>query len=261
MCAIDRSDSTKKDFATRELKCGEQTTHSHTPVRRRRELRGTLQRGALVCSAWRLAMTDVSTVHVTYKARRSGVAACMGGGDAMVKKWHGCAADIGRRHRLRRPPGPRPRRATILHEGPARALPSWNGGSRGEGGTRGELGVGWGFRREQRRREGACAGTERTVNMSVVSVTLDISKSSSWLNADANCRVARGGQGEGVERGGGMRGRGRREGVGGGEGGASSVQGGSQLRRVAGQAGHARSARETCTPCPRRGTCRSSAAG
>ena len=46
---------------------------------------------------------------------------------------------------------------------------------------------------------------ERTSNMCAMVVTLDVSKVSGWLNAAAPCRVW---QGEGVERGGGMQGRG-----------------------------------------------------
>ena len=67
-----------------------------------------------------------------------------------------------------------------------------------------------------------------------MSVTLDVSKLSGWLNAAASCRVARGGRGE---RGTACGARRRREGMGGSGGGASSVQGESQLRRVAGQGG------------------------
>ena len=39
------------------------------------------------------------------------------------------------------------------------------------------------------RLEGGRARAERTVNMSRTSVTLDMSKLSAWLNADACCRV------------------------------------------------------------------------
>ena len=38
---------------------------------------------------------------------------------------------------------------------------------------------------------GARARAERTSNMSLMSVTLDVSKLSAWLNADAHCRVER----------------------------------------------------------------------
>ena len=58
-------------------------------------------------------------------------------------------------------------------------------------------GVGW--RRRKRharggsdsRLEGARARAERTRNMLYMSVTLDVSKVSGWLNADADCRVER----------------------------------------------------------------------
>ena len=70
--------------------------------------------------------------------------------------------------------------------------------------------------------------------MASMVVTLDVSRLSGWLNADAYCRVERGRawrEGAACGAGGGW------EGVGGSGGGASSVQGGSQLRRVAGQGG------------------------
>ena len=35
------------------------------------------------------------------------------------------------------------------------------------------------------------AGAERTANMPLMPVTLDVSKLSGWLNADAYCRVMR----------------------------------------------------------------------
>ena len=58
-------------------------------------------------------------------------------------------------------------------------------------------GVGW--RRRKRharggsdsRLEGARARAERTRNMACMVVTLDVSKLSGWLNADASCRVER----------------------------------------------------------------------
>ena len=57
----------------------------------------------------------------------------------------------------------------------------------------------------------ACMGdrarAERTWNMFRLSVTLDVSKLSAWLNADAYCRVERGAAGRGIRPG-------RREGVG-----------------------------------------------
>ena len=88
------------------------------------------------------------------------------------------------------------------------------------------------------------ARAERTVNMSAMFVTLDVSKLSGWLNASAPCRVERERRGG---RGGGTQGRGGGRAWGNG-GGASSVQGGSQLRRGAGQrGGHTRSAHKTCS--------------
>ena len=54
--------------------------------------------------------------------------------------------------------------------------------------------------------EGARACAERTLNMSRMVVTLDVSKLSGWLNADASCRVERraydAGRGVGREAGG-----------------------------------------------------------
>ena len=38
-------------------------------------------------------------------------------------------------------------------------------------------------------RSGAGHGEERTVNMPYMVMTLDVSRLSSWLNADADCRV------------------------------------------------------------------------
>ena len=80
------------------------------------------------------------------------------------------------------------------------------------------------------------ARADRTSNMDRMVVTLDVLKFSGWLNANAACRVKRGGR---VEGGDGMRGAG--EGGGGtawgGSSGASRMQGGSQLRRLAGQGG------------------------
>ena len=78
------------------------------------------------------------------------------------------------------------------------------------------VGVGW-----KRRLQSACTGrgrlkaigvrarAERTANMDRMSVTLDVSKLSGWLNADAVCRVERRacGAGRGIRPG-------RREGVG-----------------------------------------------
>ena len=140
-------------------------------------------------------------------------------------------------------------RARVCEE-PVRALLSWNGGltERAARGASWAWGVVVSARAaaqggSQPRRQGA--GTERTVNMSVVSVTLVMLKFSGWLNAAAFCRAPRGGRGK--------KGAACRDGAG-GEGvcggcGASSVQGGSQLRRVGCQGGHAWSARKTCIPC------------
>ena len=73
------------------------------------------------------------------------------------------------------------------------------------------------------------------MNMDSIAMTLDVSKLSGWLNADAACRVEGKAWGEGAAW---------RAGEGGAHrgGGASSVQAGYQLRRIVGRAGHARSA-------------------
>eukprot|EP00964_Phaeocystis_antarctica_P057142 scaffold33780_cov33-Phaeocystis_antarctica.AAC.1 len=42
-------------------------------------------------------------------------------------------------------------------------------------------------------RLGAGHGEERTWNMTLMSVTLEVSKLSGWLNADARCRESKGG--------------------------------------------------------------------
>ena len=58
-------------------------------------------------------------------------------------------------------------------------------------------GVGWRRRNRRHAREGRTQGwggrarAERTENMACMLVTLDVSKLSGWLNADANCRVER----------------------------------------------------------------------
>eukprot|EP00964_Phaeocystis_antarctica_P099505 scaffold65357_cov73-Phaeocystis_antarctica.AAC.1 len=85
---------------------------------------------------------------------------------------------------------------------------------------------------------GARARAERTRNMPVMSVTLDVLKLSGWLNAYANCRVEWG--------------RGERYGPGGVRAlgvAATHPRGGTDSRRLWGP-GHARSARRTCTACP-----------
>jgi len=79
---------------------------------------------------------------------------------------------------------------------------------------------------------------ERTWNMSLMVVTLEVSKLSGWLKADADCRVER----EGMRCGeGGVR-AGRREGLGCGGGTQEACTGGWPDSRLGGQ-GHARSAR------------------
>ena len=50
---------------------------------------------------------------------------------------------------------------------------------------------------------GSVLGEKRTQNMPYMVVTLEVSKLSGWLNADADCRESKGGhtmQGEGVAR-------------------------------------------------------------
>ena len=49
---------------------------------------------------------------------------------------------------------------------------------------------------------GARARAERTLNIKIMFVTLDVSKLSGWLNADAPCRVEKGacGAGRGAAR-------------------------------------------------------------
>ena len=63
-------------------------------------------------------------------------------------------------------------------------------------------------------RLGAGHGEERTQNMLTMIVTLEVSKLSGWLNADAPCRESKGGAGRGMRVG-------RREAA--GDRGASSV--------------------------------------
>ena len=70
------------------------------------------------------------------------------------------------------------------------------------GGGRGASSVQAGY--QLRRVVGRGARAQRTLSMLLKLVTLDVSKLSGWLNADAVCRGDR----EGVGRGGGMRGRG-----------------------------------------------------
>ena len=97
------------------------------------------------------------------------------------------------------------------------------------GGMRGRRdgrGVGRRRRRKQRAQGGpptaegvlAGAGAERTLNISAMVVTLDVSKLSGWLNAAACCRVKRGPCGEEGRHAGPGHGRGAWD------GGASSVR-------------------------------------
>ena len=80
-----------------------------------------------------------------------------------------------------------------------RALPSRKKGMRGEvRGTGGGRAVRW-RRREQRARgrvptgdRGAGHAAERTANMALMSVTLDVSRLSGWLNAFASCAESKG---------------------------------------------------------------------
>jgi len=87
---------------------------------------------------------------------------------------------------------------------------------------------------------GPRARAERTPNMERMSVTLEVSKLSGWLKADARCRV----EGRACDAGGEVR-AGRREGLGFG-GGTQQAQHarGWPDSRLGGQ-GHARSARGT----------------
>ena len=66
----------------------------------------------------------------------------------------------------------------------------------GRGTAQEREGVRWRRRNQHARggpdsRMGARARAERTANMSLMSVTLDVLKLSGWLNADARCRVER----------------------------------------------------------------------
>ena len=62
------------------------------------------------------------------------------------------------------------------------------GGAKGRGAAAGARGV-----HADDPRLGSCGGraraAERTANMPFMSMTLDVSKLSGWLNADADCRV------------------------------------------------------------------------
>ena len=89
-------------------------------------------------------------------------------------------------------------------------------------------------------RSGGGASAERTFNMPLMSVTLEVSRLSGWLKYDAYCRVSQGGR---TMRGG-MRG-GRREGVGRRRRMQRAGEGLNGHRGV----GHARSAQQTCCSC------------
>jgi len=82
---------------------------------------------------------------------------------------------------------------------------------------------------------------ERTWNMRNMVVTLEVSKLSGWLKADAYCRV----EGGHAMRGGEVR-AGRREGPGGGGGTTSGMHGEKARLKACGGQGHARSAPGTC---------------
>eukprot|EP00964_Phaeocystis_antarctica_P025647 scaffold14435_cov55-Phaeocystis_antarctica.AAC.3 len=93
--------------------------------------------------------------------------------------------------------------------------------------------------------EGARECAERTLNMSCMSVTLDVSKLSGWLNADARCRVGR--RAYDVERGVGWR---RERAWAGGSARAACTGRGPGCEGWGGAIGHAQSARRTCGSCP-----------
>jgi hypothetical protein len=145
-------------------------------------------------------------------------------------------------------------KAQRLVEG-RRALPSRGegmrcGGERCETGRREGLWCGGGatsgMHGEKARLKawGPRARAERTRNMLLMSVTLEVSKLSGWLKAFAICRV----EGRACDAGGEVR-AGRREGLGCGGGTQESCTGEMPDSRLGGQ-GHARSARRTCSPCP-----------
>ena len=91
---------------------------------------------------------------------------------------------------------------------------------------------------------GARARAERTRNMAYMLVTLDVSKLSGWLNADASCRV----ESRAYDAG---RGAGRKAG---GRGPAAAHERHARREgpavKAGGAIGHARSARRTCSACP-----------
>ena len=91
------------------------------------------------------------------------------------------------------------------------------------GGRRRATAVQAACRRELDCRLGAGHGEERTQNMYSMVVTLEVSKLSGWLNADAHCRESKGGHTVWEE----VQGTGRREVA--GDRGARGVQGRARL--------------------------------
>jgi len=89
---------------------------------------------------------------------------------------------------------------------------------------------------------GPRARAERTSNMAYMVVTLEVSKLSGWLKADAACRV----EGEGMRCGGGEVGAGRREGLCGVVAARQAACTGKGPDSRLGRQGHAQSARRTC---------------
>eukprot|EP00964_Phaeocystis_antarctica_P111984 scaffold76209_cov58-Phaeocystis_antarctica.AAC.2 len=92
-------------------------------------------------------------------------------------------------------------------------------------------------------RLGAGYGEERTKNMQYMSVTLDVSKLSGWLNAYAVCQVGCRAYKAG-------RGAGRKVGGRGGGSSASARRMGKNRLEGWGAKGHAQSAPQTSTACP-----------
>jgi hypothetical protein len=97
---------------------------------------------------------------------------------------------------------------------------------------------------------GPRARAERTQNILLMSVTLEVSKLSGWLKADTSCRV----EGRACDAGG--RGGSRKAGESLGCGGGTQEACKRMARLKAGGQGHARSAPKTCRSCqcPRRGS-------
>ena len=90
---------------------------------------------------------------------------------------------------------------------------------------------------------GPRARAERTQNMSLMSVTLEVSKLSGWLKSDIFCRV----EGRACDAGGEVR-AGSREGLECGGGTQDACTGKARLKAWGGQ-GHARSAQRTWSSC------------